>query len=334
MVSLWRLYHVLRRERFTLVHVHTPKAELLGSVAARLAGVPLVVDTFRGIYYRPEMHPLWRRLFIGMARLAAGRADVVLSQSQEAMQMAVQEEICPPHKLKYLGNGIDLQYFDRSRVTPERLARLRLELGITLDAPVVGFVGRLVREKGVLDLLEAARIVQQQLPQVRFLFIGSPDNEKPDALKPDIAQAYGLTKSCLFTGLRHDMPELYALMDVFVLPSHRESFPRSPMEASAMGAPCLVTDIPGCREVVEHDQNGWLFPLGDAPALAQLILKLLTNREQVQRMGEAGRRIALERFDERLIFSRIKAEYTRFLVEKGFTSVSGHMAETAALFNS
>ena len=277
LVAMWRLYRVLRREHFTIVHAHTPKAELLGQAAARLAGVPVVVDTFRGIYYRQDMHSLWRRLFILMARLAAGCADLVLSQSQEAIHLAIRESICPSGKIKFLGNGIDLQRFNRSRVERAQLSRLRLELGLTLETPIVGFVGRLVHEKGILELLEAARLVQKQIPAVRFLLIGPLDDEKPDALRPEIAREHSLARTCIFTGFRHDMPELYALMSVFALPSHRESFPRSPMEAAAMGVPCLVSDIPGCREVVDHDQNGWLVPLGDGPALAEAIVKLLID---------------------------------------------------------
>jgi glycosyltransferase involved in cell wall biosynthesis len=117
--------------------------------------------------------------------------------------------------------------------------------------------------------------------------------------------------------MRHDMPELYALMDLFVLPSRRESFPRSPMEASAMGVPSIVTDIPGCREVVEHGRNGLLVPLGDVDALVRAILGLLSDPERAKRMGQEGRRIALERFDERLVFEKVKAEYARLLRQKG-----------------
>jgi glycosyltransferase involved in cell wall biosynthesis len=182
---------------------------------------------------------------------------------------------------------------------------------------VVGFVGRLVAEKGVPELLAAARMVRDAIPKTRFLFVGPADWDKPDALAPEAAAEQGVADRCVFAGMRDDMPELYALMDVFVLPTHRESFPRSPMEASAMGVPCVVTDIPGCREVVEDGRNGRLVPVGDVPALAVAILDLLTDRDKARRMGEAGRRLALERFDEELVFGRVKAEYARLLKEKG-----------------
>jgi glycosyltransferase involved in cell wall biosynthesis len=157
------------------------------------------------------------------------------------------------------------------------------------------------------------------------------DHDKPDALTPEAAQGYGLGDACTFTGMRQDMPEFYALMDLFVLPSHRESFPRSPMEASAMGVPCIVTAVPGCRETVEHGRNGLLIPLGDVQAMAAAILELLTDRGKARRMGSEGRQLALERFDERLVFEKVKAEYARLLQEKGLPvpSLAGnvHAAE-------
>jgi glycosyltransferase involved in cell wall biosynthesis len=120
--------------------------------------------------------------------------------------------------------------------------------------------------------------------------------------------------------MQTQMPEFYALMDLFVLPSHREGFPRSPMEASAMSVPSITTDIRGCREAVEHNQNGLLVPLGDVPALAQAMVDLLSNPQRSGEMGRSGRRIAEQRFDEQLVFARVKAEYARLLAEKGLSN--------------
>jgi glycosyltransferase involved in cell wall biosynthesis len=321
--ALWRLYWIIRREKFAIVHVHTPKAELLGALAARLARTPIVVDTFRGIYYRKDMHPFWRWFFLRMAQIVAACADVVLSQSREAMQMAIEERVCPSEKIKYLGNGIDVCRFDRDRVSEVAIFRRRAELEIAEDAPVIGYVGRLVEEKGILELLEAAKGVLKQFPNARFLFVGPIDSEKPDALTSQIACDYGIEHACIFTGMRQDMPELYALMDVFVLPSHRESFPRSPMEASAMKVPCVVTDIPGCRETVEQGRNGILVSLGDVEDFKTAIVDILSDPEKARSMGEAGRAMALEQFDERKVFEKVKDEYARLLVEKGFDVPSG-----------
>jgi glycosyltransferase involved in cell wall biosynthesis len=203
--------------------------------------------------------------------------------------------------------------FDRRRLTHSSLEDVRREISIDSTAPVIGFVGRLVEEKGILDLLQAAAAVVDAIPNAQFLIIGPYDKEKPDALRPDVAERYGVSASCRFVGMRDDMPELYALMDVLVLPSYREGFPRAPMEASAMGVPAVVTDIRGCRETVDHGENGLLFPVGDVHALAQSLIELLQDDERRSQMGTTGRQIAKDRFDEQKVFNRVLREYERLL---------------------
>jgi len=320
LLSLWQLYRVMRRERFTIVHTHNPKPGLLGQLAARMARVPIVINTLHGFYFHEHTPPLSRRFYITMEKVAARCSDVILSQNSEDIQTAVQEGICSPDLIKPLGNGIDIGRFDRNRLSSDLLDQKRQELSIPEGVPVVGFVGRLVREKGILELMEAAVQIRKQIPEVRFLFVGPIDREKPDVLTPEVAGKYGPADSCVFTGMRQDMPELYALMDVFVLPSHREGFPRSPMEASAMGVPCVVTDIRGCREAVEDGRNGYLVPLRDPQAVEMAVLDLLRDKEKACRMGRNGRQMAEERFDEQLVFERVIAEYKHQLAVKGLRS--------------
>lgn len=320
LLALYRLYRVIRRERFTIVHTHTPKAGLLGRWAAKLARVPVIIHTSHGFIFHERSPRFWRYLFITLERIAARCSHLIFSVNCQDIETAIREGICEPEKILPLGKGgigVNVDLFNPDHFSPADIARKRLEVGLPEEVYVVGFVGRLVREKGLLELLSAARIVRDRLPNARFLIIGPVDNEKPDALTPDVAQEYGVADICCFLGLRHDMPGLYALMDVFVLPSHREGFPVSPMEASAMSVPCVVTDVRGCREVVEHGVNGLLVPMGDIQALANAIIELLTDQEKARRMGEQGRRIALDRFDERLVFEKVKAEYARLLQEKG-----------------
>jgi glycosyltransferase involved in cell wall biosynthesis len=282
-----------------------------------MAGVPVVVNTLHGFYFHDGMAPNWRTFYIRMEKIAARFSDAILSQNREDIETAISEGICPPDRIKFLGNGIDVHRFDRNRLDPATLARLRMDLGLVEGAPVVGFVGRLVVEKGVLELLQAARLVLDHAPQARFLIVGPIDEDKPDALNPEIANSYDIAGACIFTGMRQDMPELYGLMDVFVLPSHREGFPRSPMEASAMRVPCVVTDIRGCREAVEQGRNGLLVRPESVTELAEAIISLLDQPDTRARMGNAGREMALQRFDEELVFKRVKTEYRRLLLARG-----------------
>ncbi len=194
----------------------------------------------------------------------------------------------------------------------------------------MGFVGRLVKEKGILELLCAAQIVLQQIPETRFLIIGPVDESKSDALTPRIAERYGVSEHCIFTGMRQDMPVLYSLMDVFVLPSHREGFPVSVMEASAIGLPCIVTNVRGCREAIEDKYNGLVVPLGDVRALTDAILDLLTNRDKAQKMAENGKQVALRNFDERRVFKTVETEYGRLIKAKDTSKPVGKRFNSGA----
>jgi glycosyltransferase involved in cell wall biosynthesis len=309
------LYRIMRREKFSIVHTHTAKPDLFGQMAARLAGVPIVLSTLHGFYFHEHMPAHWRRFYILLARIGASCSDVILSQNSEDMHTARVENMAPD-KLRFLGNGIDLTSFDPHRVDRRAVRAAAGELGLRPGQPVVGFVGRLVRDKGLLELFEATRRVVRHLPQTRLLVVGPEDPDKVDRLAVDAAAAAGVADACVFAGYRSDMPVLYALMDVLVLPSHREAFPRAPMEAGAMGVPCVVTDVRGCREVVEHGRNGLIVPLGSARELAQAILAVLRDRRLAERLGAEGRRVARQRFDERQVFDIIKAEYARLLLDK------------------
>lgn len=320
LLSLFRLYRVMHQERFDIVHTHNPKPGLLGQLAARMAGVPIVVNTLHGFYFHDYMHPLWRRFYISMEKIAAHCSDLILSQNQEDIQTALKEGICHPEKIEYLGNGIDLTRFDPDRISHAAVQRKRAEVGLPKEAQVVGFVGRLTaRRKGFLDFLAAGRQVVQRLPNIRFLIVGDADYGKPDAAQPAAAKNYGIEDHCLFLGRRpnEELPALYTLMDVLVLPSLFEGLPRAVMEASAMRVPAVATDVKGNREAIEHGRNGLLVPLGDVQSLSNAIVELLTDREKARCMGEEGHRMALERFDEQLVFEKVKSEYTRLLVEKG-----------------
>lgn len=317
--AAWVLWRTFRRERFTIVHTHQVKAALFGQAAARLAGVPIVVNTIHGFYFHERTPPLKRGGWVLIERMAAKCSTLLLSQNREDIPTAIAARICSADKIEHLGNGIDIRRFDRSRVSTNRVAALKRELGMPEDAVVVGFVGRLVREKGILELFEAVRELRHSFPALRLLVVGPVDAVKNDALTPAAASHCGIDDIAVFTGYRQDMPELYAVMNVCVLPSHREGLPRSPMEASAMGVPCVATDIRGCREVVLDSDNGLLVPVGDARALAHACARILRDPELASAMGRRGRELALERFDERHVFERVRSAYARLLARRGIT---------------
>lgn len=314
------LVRIFRRERFDVVHVHNPKPGVLGRIAGRLAGVPVVVNTQHGLYAMPEDRALRKGAVLGVEWLAARFSDLELFQSEEDFAWAGRLRIArPPHSV-VLGNGIDIGRFDPDAVPAGRPAALRAELGIPDGAVVVGTVGRLVAEKGYRELFTAAERVRADHPETVFLVVGGGDPEKWDSLPADdMARA---KEHVIFAGHRDDVRDLLALMDVFVLASWREGLPRSAIEAAAMGRPLVLTSIRGCREVVREGIEGLLVPAKNPARLATAIAQLVADAELRSRMGHAARDRALERFDERNVEDIVVREYER-LIQAGTTSDLG-----------
>jgi len=318
--TLARLVRVLRESGAALVHTHNPKLNLLGPLAARMAGVPRVVTTVHGYYFHEGMPRARRAAFQALERLSAACADLVFTQSREDYETALRERLCPARKIEHLGNGVDLSRFRPDRVTPGDAALTREKIGIPAEAPVVGIVGRMVREKGYLEFLEAAARVARTHPGAHFVAVGPDERwQKPDALRREEVVAAADRDPALrgkfhALGLRHDLPELFAAMAVVTLPSYREGFPRSLLEAAAMARPIVATDIRGCREVVRDGENGFLVPVKDASALADRIRTLLDRPDVAEEMGARGRALAL-RHDEREVCRRVVAGYERLLAD-------------------
>ncbi|MGH8874549.1 MAG: GNAT family N-acetyltransferase [Acidimicrobiia bacterium] len=298
--ELWR---VLRRERPDVLHTHNPKPGLYGRALGRLAGVPVVVHTGHGLY-ATDSDPLLKRMVVyGLEALAGRFSDTELVQSSEDFHLVRRWRGARPTVL--LGNGVDLTRFEPARFGEGRRGDLRHDLGIAEDQIVVGMVGRLVAEKGYPELFRAAALLDDRFV---VLVIGPEDPEKPDALPAELIRG-AETAGVRFLGMRDDVDELYLAMDLFVLPSHREGFPRAAMEAAAMGLPIVATDIRGCREVVEHGENGLLVPVGDVPALAAAISRLGEDRGLRATMAAAGYRRARERFDETEVVRKVMQAY-------------------------
>lgn len=316
--TLWSIVATLRSLRPDVVHTHTPKASLLGQYAALIANVPYRVHTIHGLYVPGHAVGARRRAYLGLERLTMAPAHAVLSQSAEDVLTCERYSLCPRARLRYLGNGIDVERF----VPPsaEQRSQARASLGISEQDQVVGMVGRLVREKGVLEFLAAAHQVAKRLPKTTFLVVGPTDTAKDDAvLESDVRDA-SVDGRVRFLGQRDDLPTLYWAMDILVQPSHREGFPRVPMEASASAVPVIATDIRGCREAVHEGLNGRLVPVRDASALADALHRLLNDSEARVALGRGGREVALRDFDQREVFARVQETYTTLSASRHLSS--------------
>lgn len=313
---LAELRSVFRRLRPDIVHTHNPKPGVFGRLAGRAAGVPGIVNTVHGLYAVREDRLGKRALVYGLERTAAACSHAELVQNVEDLETLAAIGV-PRAKLHLLGNGVDLDRFQRMRVTDAQVQAQRAELGAGPDDVVCLVVGRLVAAKGYHEVFAAARLLRSTAPGVRVVVVGPAEPDKADAITVDERREAESEGGVRFLGLRHDVEALYAASDLYVLASHREGFPRSAMEASAMGLPVVATNIRGCRQVVDHGVTGLLTPPRDHRALASAIAELAGDSVRRRRLGAAARLKARREFDQRSVIDTTLAVYERLLGRPG-----------------
>ena len=322
--SVAALVRCFRQHKFDVVHTHTPKAGLIGPIAARLARVPQVVHTVHGLLFHDRMTRSSQTIFWVPEKITATMCDHLLSQSREDMERAVRSRLCSWKKITYLGNGIDVARF----VPPasyDRTNKLR-EVGLQASDFVVGSVGRLVKEKGFMELFAAAEALTARCPQIKFVVIGPREMDQHDALDPgymDDLQRRGVIH---FVNWCEDMQQWYAAMDIFVLPSYREGIPRACMEAAAMMRPVVASDIRGCREVVLNGDTGLLVPPRDVPGLVEAIERLHRKRKLAARMGERGRQHIMDNFNSKDVCGRLCEFYAQLAGTERTVAAGGEPA--------
>ena len=309
LVALWKMYRFFKREKIDIVHTHTPKCSLLGQLAAKMASVPVIVNTVHGFYFHEHMKALVRSFYIAMEWIAARCSTVILSQNPEDIETAIKLGICKRDKIKLLGNGIDLSKFSPARFDDKFTKSKRVEIGVPENALVIGIIGRLVCEKGYLELFEAFKHIMSEHDNVWLIIVGPEEPEKTDRISADTFKKYGIESRTRWLGAREDVPELLSCCDIYTLPSWREGFPRSAIEATAMGLPIVATDIRGCRQVVSDGVNGLLVSLKNVSELEKALTLLIKDEELRKKMGVAGYNKAQEEFDEQKVCQIVMDTY-------------------------
>lgn len=308
--SVSKLLRYFRAVKPEIVHTHTSKAGVVGRMAARLAGVPTIIHTVHGFPFHPGMPRLKRWVYGQIERRMAGITDYMLSQSEEDVVNAAAMRIRPRRgDLLHIGNGVDLAEFDPGEYSSGRRLQVRESLAIGAAEPVITIIGRVNREKGYHDLVDALQTVRD-IPW-QSLFIG-PDEGFLPILRQRI-NSCGLQDRIRILGPRGDIADLLAVTDIYVLPSYREGLPRSLIEAQAMALPCVATNIRGCREVVEEGVTGYLITPGDSETMGGVLRKLLLEPGLRLRLGQAGRKRVRRCFDEAEVSRKVMSVYEEVL---------------------
>jgi glycosyltransferase involved in cell wall biosynthesis len=289
-----QLYEVLRGLDLHVLHTHNPKTGVLGRVLGRAARVPVVVNTCHGLWVSETDRPLKRAAVRAVEAFAGQFSHAELYQNDQDRQAL--QRLVRSSKTRVIGNGIDLARF---RPDAEGRKQVHDELGIGREELLVGGVGRRVTEKGLVEFASAARALADR---ACFVWIGPEDSDKPDAL-------CGVEGGVQFLGFRNDMPAVYSALDVFVLPSHREGFSRSAMEAAACGCALVLSDIRGCREIGEHNEHLLLVPPREPDALTAAVARLLRDSALRRRLASAAQARAGLVFDQQAVAAASLATY-------------------------
>jgi glycosyltransferase involved in cell wall biosynthesis len=314
LVALGRLYRYLRRTRPQIVHAHTPKGGLLGTIAAWLARVPVRMYHMRGLPYMTASGA--RRTLLRWTEIVScALAHRVVCVSTSLRDVAVRDGLCQPAKMTVLaggsGNGVDArQRFNPDRWHPSRDATRR-KYEIPRAATVVGFVGRIVRDKGVAELVEAWLALREEFSTLHLLMVGP--FEPQDPVPTAVERVLRCDPRIHLTGNLRDAAAVYAAMDLVVLPTYREGFPNVPLEASAMRLPVIATRIPGCVDAIDDAVTGMLVAPRDARAVRDAIRMYLHDPGLRCRQGKAGRERVLRHFQPEAVWKALHLEYTGLL---------------------
>lgn len=312
--ALWQLFWLLRKIKPTIVNASTPKAGMVGMLAAWLAGVPVRIYLLRGL--RAETATGLKRLILGISeRIATLCAHRVVSVSASLQQLYSQLRLAPSHKLTVLGggssNGVNTKRFLLQSVTAARVAEVRQQNQLPSNGKVVGFVGRFTRDKGIVELLGAFEQLLKSMPDLHLLLVGM--FEEGDPVSEDVVNRIKSHPQITVTGFVADTAPYYHVMDIFAFPSYREGLPNAPLEAAMAGIPTVGFRATGVVDVILDGKTGMIVPTRSDTALAAALLPLLLNDSLRQSMGRAAQTWVINNYDATVVWEQWLDFYTSCL---------------------
>lgn len=315
--SLIKLYNYFRKEKPEIIHSITPKAGLLSMIAGKLAGVPIRIHTFTGLVF-PYKTGILQKLLISMDKLLCYCATNIYPEGQGVKKDLKLFKITDK-PLNIIGNGnvngIDTAHFSPDSFSVSEKAKLRQELNIEATDFVFVFLGRLVKDKGINELVSAFMKIQNNSSKKLKLLLIGPLEQNLDPLTPEVLQTIDLNPDIISLGFQKDVRPYFAIGDALVFPSYREGFPNVVLQALSMGIPALVSDINGCNEIVEDGYNGSIFPAKDEIALQKSMEQILADH--FYETVKANSRSSIMKYEQQVIWNLLKENYDNLLRQNG-----------------
>lgn len=308
-IAIVRLWLFLLQYKPDIVHTHTPKAGMVGMIAAKLAGVPNRLHTVAGLPLL-EAVGLKRKILNWVEKLTYACATKVYPNSKGLEEIILENKFVSKQKLKIIGNGssngINTTYFSPHNFQEIEVEKRKADLGINASDFVFVFVGRLVKDKGIQELVSVFK--EMKFPNLKLLLVG-PLEQGLDPLDAATLQEIENNKNIVCTGYQEDVRLYFLVSDALVFPSYREGFPNVVLQAGAMGLPSIVTDINGCNEIITNHKNGIIIPVKNKEFLAEAMESLLKNRDLYLSLQQNARKYIVDRYEQKAIWEAIHAEY-------------------------
>jgi glycosyltransferase involved in cell wall biosynthesis len=312
--ALLAMYRLIRKSRPHIVHTHMAKAGTAGRLAAKLARVPIIVHTFHGHTFHSYWGPVKSAVFLQIERTLGAMTDRVIAITDAQKADIAQYGVAPLNRISTIPLGLEIEPMLEAE---QHQGRLRADLGVGPDRPLIGIVARLVPIKAHEVFLEAAAQIRATMPDATFLIIG--DGERRTELEA-LAQRLGVADATRFLGWRDDMREVYADLDVVTLCSNNEGSPVALIEALAAARPVVSTRVGGVPNVVEDGESGLLVPPRDPSAFADAVVALLRDPDRAARFGQAGRRAVFPRHASGRLVADVERLYLELAREKGLAA--------------
>lgn len=311
LLALVKMYLFFKKNKPFIVHTHTPKAGTIGMIAAKLAGVPLRLHTVAGLPLL-EAKGLKRKLLNWVEKITYSCANHVYPNSTGLRDIIIENQFCKVNKVKVIANGssngIDTSYFNPDLFSADNTRQLKHDLGINEHDFVFIFVGRLVKDKGINELVQAFQKLHQQDPKVKLLLVGDYEYEL-DPLLTHTLEIIAENPGIIAVGFQYDVRPYLALSHALVFPTYREGFPNVVMQAGAMNLPCIVTDINGCNEIIIQNRNGIIIPVKQEKAIFEAMEVFISNDEMLSQMQQNAREMIVSRYEQQIVWKAIRKEY-------------------------
>jgi glycosyltransferase involved in cell wall biosynthesis len=322
--SLWEFYKLCKREKPLIVHSHTPKAGIVGMLGAKLAGVPIRLHTVAGLPLM-EAVGIKRKLLDIVEKLTYYCSTKVYPNSKGLFDFILANKYTEVNKLKIISNGssngIDTSFFSPEQISAQKKITLKIELNISKNDIVFIFVGRLVGDKGINELIFAFKNLNKSKiknQKSKLLLVG-PFEDELDPLLPETLTEINKNPDVINVGFQNDVRPYFGISDVFVFPSYREGFPNAVLQAGAMGLPSIVTNISGCNELIIDGENGIIIPTKNSEAIYESMMLMITNIAYRSKLKFNARRMIISRYEQQLVWEAILLEYES-LKKKAFNS--------------